>query len=71
MLVLRLHRKYTVYDMESYTPLYEIQDDRIQEVKVSPGILLLVLERSQTHIPFVLLSIKDGHPLLVRPLLAR
>eukprot|EP00873_Tetraselmis_striata_P021594 jgi/Tetstr1/441858/TSEL_030069.t1 len=53
-------RTYKVYDLRTYAQLYRIQEPGIQEVKVSPGIMLLILERRGDQQALRLLSIEDG-----------
>ena len=50
-------RVYKVFDLKNYVELYHFSDDLIQEVKVSPGIMLLIMERSTNHVPLNILSI--------------
>eukprot|EP00947_MAST-08B_sp_MAST-8B-sp1_P005943 g5943.t1 len=56
---------YKVWDLVNYTMLYEIVDKNIQEIKISPGIMLLIFQRSedQTHVPLKILSIETGEVL--------
>jgi hypothetical protein len=56
-----------VYDLRTYAPLYRIQEpEGIQEVKVSPGIVLLVLQRRGDSQPLRILSIEDGKMIKAR-----
>ena len=51
---------YKVFDLKNYNLLFEIRDKRVQEIKISPGIMLLIFERMANHVPLKILSIEDG-----------
>ncbi|CAL5335335.1 hypothetical protein ACSBR2_003497 [Camellia fascicularis] len=51
---------YKVFDLKNYTMLYSISDKHVQEIKISPGIMLLIFNRVQSHVPLKILSIEDG-----------
>ncbi|KAJ6381590.1 hypothetical protein OIU77_030299 [Salix suchowensis] len=51
---------YKVFDLKNYTMLYSISDKDVQEIKISPGIMLLILNRSSGFVPLKILSIEDG-----------
>ncbi|KAM7526626.1 hypothetical protein LguiA_016528 [Lonicera macranthoides] len=51
---------YKVFDLKNYTMLYSISDKHVQEIKISPGIMLLIFTRAQSHVPLKILSIEDG-----------
>ncbi|KAK4773092.1 hypothetical protein SAY87_028111 [Trapa incisa] len=51
---------YKVFDLKNYTMLYSISDENIQEIKISPGIMLLIFDRTSSHVPLKILSIEDG-----------
>eukprot|EP00249_Psilotum_nudum_P019932 c27482_g1_i1 orf=508-1896(-) len=51
---------YKVFDLKNYTMLYSIPDEHIQEIKISPGIMLLIYDRASSHVPLKILSIEDG-----------
>lgn len=51
---------YKVFDLKNYTMLYSISDEQVQEIKISPGIMLLIFERTSGHVPLKILSIEDG-----------
>ncbi|KAH9767662.1 hypothetical protein KPL71_011352 [Citrus sinensis] len=51
---------YKVFDMKSYTMLYSISDKNVQELKTSPGVMLLIFNRTGGHVPLKILSIEDG-----------
>ncbi|KAL6988251.1 hypothetical protein U1Q18_013999 [Sarracenia purpurea var. burkii] len=51
---------YKVFDLKNYTMLYSISDKHVQEIKISPGIMLLIFNRAQSHVPLKILSIEDG-----------
>uniref|UniRef100_A0A0D9XZI8 Uncharacterized protein n=1 Tax=Leersia perrieri TaxID=77586 RepID=A0A0D9XZI8_9ORYZ len=54
---------YKVFDLKNYSFLYSIPDTNVQEIKISPGIMLLIYERTACHVPLKILSIEDGRPL--------
>ncbi|KAL5143934.1 hypothetical protein HKD37_09G026756 [Glycine soja] len=49
-----------VFDLKNYTLLYSISDRNVQEIKISPGIMLLIYNRTSGHIPLKIISIEDG-----------
>ncbi|KAL3622029.1 hypothetical protein CASFOL_034225 [Castilleja foliolosa] len=51
---------YKVFDLKNYTMLYSISDKNVQEIKISPGIMLLILTKSHGGVPLKILSIEDG-----------
>ncbi|KAI3694955.1 hypothetical protein L1987_77941 [Smallanthus sonchifolius] len=51
---------YKVFDLKNYTLLYSIADRQVEEIKISPGIMLLIFSRGQSHVPLKILSIEDG-----------
>ncbi|WCJ27896.1 Transducin/WD40 repeat-like superfamily protein [Euphorbia peplus] len=51
---------YKVFDLKNYTMLYSISDKHVQEIKISPGIMLLIFNRLTSHVPLKILSIEDG-----------
>ncbi|KAK7301032.1 hypothetical protein RJT34_11887 [Clitoria ternatea] len=51
---------YKVFDLKNYTMLYSISDKNVQEIKISPGIMLLIFAKSSSHVPLKILSIEDG-----------
>jgi WD40 repeat protein len=55
-------RNYKVWDLTTYKHLYTIHDERIFEVKISPGIMLLIHHRaeSNSHIPLRIVDIESG-----------
>lgn len=44
-----LRSTYKVWDLRSYALLYELKDTNIHEVKVSPGVLLVIYQRPPTN----------------------
>jgi len=44
-------KTYRVWDMTNYDELYKLPEDEITEIKISPGIMLLILSRRDGHIP--------------------
>ncbi|CAM8949201.1 unnamed protein product [Rhodiola kirilowii] len=51
---------YKVFDLKNYAMLYSISDKDVQEIKISPGIMLLIFNRATSHVPLKILSIEDG-----------
>ncbi|KAJ4762044.1 Transducin/WD40 repeat-like superfamily protein [Rhynchospora pubera] len=51
---------YKVFDLKNYNFLYQISDKNVQEIKISPGTMLLIFERTPSHVPLQILSIEDG-----------
>lgn len=51
---------YKVFDLKNYTLLYSISDKNVQEIKISPGIMLLIFTKASGHVPLKILSIEDG-----------
>ncbi|CAK9135918.1 unnamed protein product [Ilex paraguariensis] len=51
---------YKVFDLKNYTMLYSISDQNVQEIKISPGIMLLIFTKASGHVPLKILSIEDG-----------
>ncbi|KAL2526885.1 Transducin/WD40 repeat-like superfamily protein [Abeliophyllum distichum] len=51
---------YKVFDLKNYTMLYSISDKNVQEIKISPGIMLLIFTKAPSHVPLKILSIEDG-----------
>ncbi|KAL3653375.1 hypothetical protein CASFOL_003056 [Castilleja foliolosa] len=51
---------YKVFDLKNYTMLYSISDKNVQEIKISPGIMLLILTKAHGGVPLKILSIEDG-----------
>ena len=56
-------RTYKVWGLTNYNLLYTIPDDNIHEIKISPGVLLLIYNRAPSHVPLRIVSIEDGKPL--------
>ena len=55
-----------MYDLKTYEPLYRLSDANVQEVKISPGIMLIIHTSKET-VPLKILNIEDGSVLKVRP----
>ncbi|XP_061339209.1 uncharacterized protein LOC133285906 [Gastrolobium bilobum] len=51
---------YKVFDLKNYSMLYSISDKNVQEIKISPGIMLLIFNKTSSHVPLKILSIEDG-----------
>ena len=56
-------KKYKIWDLANYNLLYDVSGPNIEEVKVSPGIMLLILKRTASLVPLKLLSIDTGEVL--------
>ena len=54
---------YKVFDLKNYNHLYSISDKDVQEIKISPGIMLLIYERKGNQVPLEVMSIEDGKKL--------
>mmetsp|Transcript_19614 Transcript_19614/g.38319 ORF Transcript_19614/g.38319 Transcript_19614/m.38319 type:complete len:518 (-) Transcript_19614:1400-2953(-) len=56
---------YKIWDLVNYSLLYSIEDKGIQEIKISPGIMLLIYGRSLcgSHVPLRIMSIDNGEDL--------
>ena len=53
-----------VFDLKNYELLYDISDAAVSELKVSPGILLLIHDyEGKDHVPLKILSVEDGNVL--------
>jgi len=59
------NKVYKVWDLVNYNLLYSIEDEGIQEIKISPGIMLLIYNRSATGgcVPLKILAIDSGETL--------
>nr|CAD1826058.1 unnamed protein product [Ananas comosus var. bracteatus] len=51
---------YKVFDLKNYNFLYSMSEKNIQDIKISPGIMLLVYSRTPGYVPLKILSIEDG-----------
>lgn len=51
---------YKVFDLKNYALLYTLRADGITEIKISPGIMLLIFQRTASHVPLKILNIEDG-----------
>ncbi|ONK75129.1 uncharacterized protein A4U43_C03F13670 [Asparagus officinalis] len=51
---------YKVFDLKNYSFLYSISDKDVQEIKISPGIMLLIYIKTPGYVPLKILSIEDG-----------
>ncbi|XP_072972404.1 uncharacterized protein [Typha angustifolia] len=51
---------YKVFDLKNYSFLYSISDKNVHEIKISPGIMLLIFDRTPGYVPLKILSIEDG-----------
>ena len=55
-------RAYKIWDLHNYRPLYTIRDENIHEIKISPGIMLVIYRKpnSLPAIPLHIRSIETG-----------
>jgi len=53
-------RSYTVWDLTTYQSLYRIACRSIAEIKVSPGVMLLIYQRVGSHVPLQFVDIETG-----------
>ncbi len=51
---------YKVWDLHTYRELYSISDMRLDDLKVSPNVLLLIYQRESAHLPLRLIDIHTG-----------
>lgn len=58
--------KYTVWSLESYEPLFWLPASSIFEIKTSPGLLLVLFQRTPSLIPLKVLDIETGETLYAR-----
>ncbi len=54
------NKKYKVWDLKTYKHIYTIKDDRIFEIKISPGIMLLIFNRQECYVPLKIVNVEDG-----------
>lgn len=57
------NRVYRVYDLAEYRQLHFFSNELVRDVKMSPGLLLLVLEPVAGKLPLVLRDVRTGHVL--------
>ena len=53
-------QSFRVWDMANYEPLYTIPGEDVTEVKISPGIMLLIHARQGGYVPLKIVSVEDG-----------
>ena len=51
---------YKVWQLADYSLQYQISDKRIDEIKISPGVMLVIHLREKQGVPFKLLDIETG-----------
>ena len=53
---------YKIWDLKNYQPLYSITDELVHEIKISPGIMLLIYQKSADggHVPLKIIDIENG-----------
>jgi WD40 repeat protein len=54
---------YKMWDLANYTLLYSVHDERIEELKMSPGVMLLIYQRTENSLPLKLVSVETGEVL--------
>eukprot|EP00172_Hildenbrandia_rubra_P004599 Plantae.Rhodophyta-Hildenbrandia_rubra.ctg9632.p1 GENE.Plantae.Rhodophyta-Hildenbrandia_rubra.ctg9632~~Plantae.Rhodophyta-Hildenbrandia_rubra.ctg9632.p1 ORF type:complete len:522 (-),score=72.47 Plantae.Rhodophyta-Hildenbrandia_rubra.ctg9632:249-1814(-) len=60
VLTYSINKCYKVWDLASYRCLYSFQDESIEEIKISPGVILLVYNRCESHVPLRIIEIETG-----------
>eukprot|EP00871_Galdieria_phlegrea_P000886 jgi/Galph1/1799/GphlegSOOS_G474.1 len=50
---------YKLWDMKNYELQHVIRDDRIQEIKISPGMIMLIYMRVGGHLPIKILDVES------------
>ncbi|KAK1399725.1 Transducin/WD40 repeat-like superfamily protein [Heracleum sosnowskyi] len=53
-------RIYKVFELRNYNILYSISGEDVQDIKMSPGLMLLIYTIAGSHVPLKILSIADG-----------
>lgn len=53
-------RKYKIWDLKTYEHLYTVPYEGIEEIKISPGIMLVIFRRQDSHVPIRILDIESG-----------
>ena len=56
-------KAYRVWGMTNYELLYTLPDDDVTEIKMSPGIMLLIHARQGGYVPLKIVAIHDGSTL--------
>eukprot|EP00186_Timspurckia_oligopyrenoides_P003541 CAMPEP_0182447596 /NCGR_PEP_ID=MMETSP1172-20130603/17821_1 /TAXON_ID=708627 /ORGANISM="Timspurckia oligopyrenoides, Strain CCMP3278" /LENGTH=464 /DNA_ID=CAMNT_0024644095 /DNA_START=84 /DNA_END=1475 /DNA_ORIENTATION=- len=56
-------RTYKIWDLANYTFLYSLNDPKLQEIKISMGIMLLIFARTPGYVPLRIVDIETGEPL--------
>jgi len=51
---------YKLWDMKNYELQHIIHDDRVQEIKISPGMIMLIYMRIGCHLPIKILDIENA-----------
>ncbi|KAL2558443.1 uncharacterized protein Fot_03182 [Forsythia ovata] len=51
---------FKVFDLKNYPMLYSSSDENVEEIKISPGIMLLIFTKASSHVPLKILSIEYG-----------
>lgn len=54
------NKKYKVWDLKTYKHLYTVKYDGIHEIKISPGIMLLIFHRQDSHVPIRVINVETG-----------
>eukprot|EP00948_MAST-09A_sp_MAST-9A-sp1_P003440 g3440.t1 len=55
---------YKVWNLSNYTLLYTLDDEGITEIKISPGVMLLIYGQAHDYVPLRILSVDTGNVLL-------
>tara|TARA_R110002050_G_scaffold277217_3_gene422805 strand:+ start:1046 stop:1357 length:312 start_codon:yes stop_codon:yes gene_type:complete len=52
-----------MWDLKNYSYLYSIDGSDVREIKVSPGIVLVIKKTMKNHLPLQLLNVETGEVL--------
>lgn len=55
------HSAYKVHDLRDYRSLYTIDHDDIKEIKISPGVMLVIHEQQTHHVLLKILNMYARH----------
>lgn len=57
------HRVYKVWDLSNYDLCYTLREQDISEIKISPGIMLLIFPKQESHVRLKIICIETGEEL--------
>lgn len=49
-----------VWDIKNYSLMYVMQNERLDEFKICNGVILLILQKEETKIPFQIHNVHTG-----------